>query len=245
MFNIRGIFKFFKTSEKTIDPGNENSLQSYSQEGEDLILKRIFDGKSSGFFVDVGAHHPIRFSNTYLFYKLGWRGVNIDAMPKSMIPFCAQRPGDINLEYPISEDEEILDFFIFNEPALNTFSKSFAEEKNGFKNFKILNKIKLRTSRLDFLLEKFLPPQTKIDFLNIDVEGFDLKVLKSNNWNKYRPSIILVESQSKFIDDIMESEVYFYLKEREYNFFAKTFNTLFFIAKEEKKLIERKKETST
>lgn len=241
MFNIREIFKFFKTSEKIKDSVNENSLQSYSQEGEDLILKRIFDGKSSGFFVDVGAHHPIRFSNTYIFYKLGWRGINIDAMPKSMIPFCTQRPGDINLEYPISEDEEIFDFYIFNEPALNTFSKSFAEEKNGFKSFKILKKIKLKTTRLDFLLEKFLPPNTKIDFLNIDVEGFDLKVLKSNNWNKYRPAIILIESQSSFIEDIIKSEIYSYLKEREYNFFAKTFNTLFFIAKEKTKLIERRK----
>ena len=57
----------------------------YSQEGEDMILGKIFSGQKHGFYVDVGAHHPLRFSNTYLFYLKGWRGINIDAMPGSMV----------------------------------------------------------------------------------------------------------------------------------------------------------------
>src|SRR6186713_1276577 len=70
---------------------------SYSQEGEDLILKRFFSEKSGGFYVDVGAHHPKRFSNTYMFYKEGWSGINIDAMPGSMKLFNKVRSKDINL----------------------------------------------------------------------------------------------------------------------------------------------------
>ena len=57
---------------------------SFSQEGEDLVLARIFEGKKNGFYVDIGAHHPTRFSNTHYFYRRGWSGINIDAMPGSM-----------------------------------------------------------------------------------------------------------------------------------------------------------------
>ena len=62
---------------------NRFNSKSYSQEGEDLILSRYFDGQREGFFIDVGAFHPIRFSNTYLFYRLGWSGINIEARPGS------------------------------------------------------------------------------------------------------------------------------------------------------------------
>jgi len=68
------------------------ALKSYSQEGEDMILRRIFEDNETGFYVDVGAHHPARFSNTNYFYKRGWRGLNIDAMPGSMSKFKKYRP---------------------------------------------------------------------------------------------------------------------------------------------------------
>jgi hypothetical protein len=77
------------------------SKHSWSQEGEDLILQRIFEGQTTGFYIDVGAHHPRRFSNTFSFYRLGWQGLNIDAMPGSMVAFEKDRPPDINLEIGI------------------------------------------------------------------------------------------------------------------------------------------------
>jgi len=79
---------------------------SYSQEGEDLILERFFEGMNTGFYVDVGAFHPKRFSNTYIFYKKGWHGINIDARPGSMKLFNFVRPRDINLEIPISNEKK-------------------------------------------------------------------------------------------------------------------------------------------
>src|SRR5690242_3324544 len=63
------------------------AVKSYSQEGEDRILHSIFETVADGFYVDIGAHHPKRFSNTYLFYQRGWRGINVDAMPGSMVRF--------------------------------------------------------------------------------------------------------------------------------------------------------------
>ena len=72
--------------------------RSYSQEGEDMLLDRFLEDRSVGFYVDVGAHHPKRFSNTYRLYCRGWRGLNIDANPGSMTLFQKLRPRDINVE---------------------------------------------------------------------------------------------------------------------------------------------------
>lgn len=88
--------------------------RSWSQESKDLILQRIFENKPNGFYIDLGAHHPRRFSNTYLFYSQGWRGVNIDAMPGSMIEFNKERSGDLNLEVGIELKESFLGYHVFN-----------------------------------------------------------------------------------------------------------------------------------
>lgn len=201
---------------------------SYSQEGEDLILKRIFEEKKNGFYVDVGAHHPMRFSNTYLFYKMGWKGINLDATPGSMDEFKKIRPNDINLEKAISNNKELLKYYIFNESALNTFSLEEANKKNGLKNFKIIEIIEIYTSKLSEVLKDYLGNEQHIDFLNIDVEGYDFKVLNSIDWTIHNPTIILIESLDSNLERIDENEIYQYLKLRSYRLFAKTFNTLIF-----------------
>lgn len=217
------------------DPSLENgtfdsfSNLSYSQEGEDLILKRIFEGQNSGYYVDVGAHHPKRFSNTYLFYKLGWRGINIDAMPGSMEIFKEIRPEDINLEIAVSDKEQTLVFHVFNEPALNTFDALIAEKFSLNKNFKIIEKRELKTFPLAEILNKYTPTGQRIDFMTIDVEGLDLKILHSINWSKHQPRIILIEDLNINIEKIFEGEIFKFLKPKGYSLFAKTCNTLIFL----------------
>jgi len=212
----------------------ENSLAfsnlSYSQEGEDLILNRFLNNKENGFYVDVGAHHPRRFSNTYSFYKKGWRGVNIDALPGSMVAFNEERPNDINLEIGISKKETELLYYMFNEPALNTFSETEAIKKDGLQNYKIIEKRKVNTYQLKQVLDKHLVSNQKIDFMTIDVEGLDLEVVESNDWKKYRPSFLLVEDLNKnsLVDLTSKSDLYKFLIINDYILVAKTFNTLFF-----------------
>ena len=204
----------------------ENS--SFAQEGEDKLLLRYIGKKEKGFYIDIGAHHPIRFSNTYLFYLKGWKGINIDAMPGSMRIFQDLRPNDINLEIPISNERELLKYHIFNETALNTFSEKEAEKMDGHGVYKIVKKVELETLPLSSVLDQYLPRNTAIDFLSIDVEGLDFQVLKSNNWEKYKPYFILIEELNHSVDEIMNNEIYNYLKELNYHFIAKTANTLFF-----------------
>ena len=115
---------------------SEFAHKSYSQEGEDMILRRIFENQENGFYVDVGAHHPKRFSNTYFFYKHGWKGINIDALPNSMSLFKKLRPRDVNIEQPISDNVESLTYYHFNEPALNGFSKDLSEKGIEMANIK-------------------------------------------------------------------------------------------------------------
>lgn len=200
----------------------------FSQEGEDVILDKIFCDKKVGLYVDIGAHHPIKFSNTYKYYLRGWRGINIDAMPGSMALFKDIRPRDINLEFGVSNKEETLPFYIFNEATLNTFDEAqvkFYTESLG----KVLkDTVKVPTYPLHKILDKYLPPNQHIDFMSIDVEGLDLEVLKTNNWEKYKPEVVLVEEFGASVEEILSSEIYSFLVSKGYTFISKTFHTNIF-----------------
>jgi len=204
---------------------------SFSQEGEDLMLLRLLEEKKkNGFYVDIGAHHPQRFSNTYFFYLKGWRGINVDPLPGSMKQFHAVRPFDVNIECAINNLKEELTYYQFNEPALNTFSKKIAKERNGLRDYRIIAKKKILCRRLDELLDMHLPEGQQIDFMSIDVEGLDLNVLRSNNWERYNPGIILVEDlQRQPLSEMENSPVVTYLVSKGYELYSKSVNTLFFV----------------
>lgn len=210
------------------DKFNNFRNDSYSQEGEDLILKRIFDGQQKGFYIDVGAHHPKRFSNTYYFYRLGWRGINIDARPGSKKEFDKVRANDINLEVAISDTPTELTYFIFDEPALNSFDKELSLHRANTTGYKINKTITIKTEKLSDVLDRYLEISQIIDFLSIDTEGLDISVLRSNDWNKYKPLVILCEDSEFDIEKPNNSEIYNYLLEKGYQLISKTVSTLIF-----------------
>lgn len=201
---------------------------SYSQEGEDMVLQRIFENYSNGFFVDVGAHHPMRFSNTYIFYQQGWKGINIDPIPGCMKVFNRLRPRDINIELGVAEEEGELNYYVFNETALNSFSKELSEKRDKIeKDYYIKKVIKVEVKPLYKILEKHLQ-SNEIDFLNVDVEGLDLEVLRSNDWSKYRPKFVLVEALETNLNNFEKHPIFKLMKEKNYTFYAKQVNTIFF-----------------
>lgn len=202
--------------------------RSWSQEGEDMVLRRIFEGKMEGFYIDVGAHHPKRFSNTYFFYRRGWSGINIDAMPRSMQLFNKWRPRDINLEMGVAQASGTLDFYVFNEPALNGFSADLSRERDkASDSYRVKEVIKVDVSPLSEVLSKYLHKQ-EIDFLSVDVEGLDLDVLKSNDWSRYRPRIVLVELLESSLHGLENNPVTEFMKESGYALYGKQVNTVFF-----------------
>jgi len=209
------------------------ALKSYSQEGEDMIIRRLFEKQTIGFYIDVGAHHPKRFSNTYFFYKKGWNGINIDAMPDSMKAFNKIRSRDINIEKPISDKKEVLTYYAFNEPALNGFSKELSVERaSANNNYHVIFEKDIETSTLEEILDNNLPQHQQIDFLSIDVEGLDFMVLKSNNFEKYQPKVILIEILGSSLSDVENNEIYEFLKDKKYSIYAKAVNTVIFISDE-------------
>jgi len=210
---------------------NSHAGTYYSQEGEDILLSRIFGEQTEGFYVDVGAHHPRRFSNTCFFYKRGWRGINIDALPGSMKVFQKFRPRDINLELAVSEREQVLTYYMFNEPALNGFSKTISEKRQT-DVYKITNTKDILAFPLYTILDNHLPLGQSIDFLSVDVEGLDLQVLESNDWKKYSPKVILVEILGNRLTTIENDPVYNFMINQGYILFAKLVYTCIFKLKE-------------
>lgn len=213
---IRKIKKHYNRFMMFLD---QSSNFSYAQEGEDRILMRYFDGRKKGFYLDIGAHHPRLYSNTYLFYNQGWNGINIDAMPGSMEIFNKQRPRDINIEAAISKNTEKLPFYIFSDKALNTFSKELADNREDLskKHYLVDTKI-VETKPLSEILDNHLPQNQHIDFMTLDIEGYDLNALESMNIDKYRPELILVEV---YADNITEAPIDQYLRDHGYVFYAK------------------------
>jgi len=202
----------------------------YSQEGEDILFARFWADKKIGFYVDVGAHHPSRFSNTYYFYKRGWRGINIDATPGSMSIFNIVRHRDINLEIAVSDKPGTVEFHTFSEPGLNTFNKDVIKNRRKSLNEEATehNVFNIAADTLESILNQHLPQDTQIDFLSIDVEGNELAVLKSNNWNKYRPKYIFAEILGESILSLSETEVAQYLKSVGYEPMSKLIHTTLF-----------------
>jgi FkbM family methyltransferase len=230
---IKSIKKFLKRkafnySKNSIDV-IENAILAYSQEGEDLLLSKIFGPRNKGFFIDVGAHQPKLYSNTYFFYKKGWNGINIDPLPGTMEGFKKVRPRDINLEIAISEKAGELTYYMFHEPALNTFSKEDADQRINSEGCTLLSTRVIKTYRLDEILDKHLPFGTDIDFLSIDVEGLDMQVLMSNNWNKYRPKIVLLEYLRSSLENLLSSDLYKFMSEKKYKLHGRAVSTVVFI----------------
>lgn len=216
---------------RLVDP---YATRSYSQEGEDVILRRLFEEQSCGFYVDVGAHHPQRFSNTFLFYKRGWRGINIDPDVDAIAEFQRSRPRDISLVLGISNEVGELRYHRFNEPALNTFDEVLAHEREKLGGYHLLSTIVVPVKRLDEVLQEHVFPGQRVDFLSVDTEGYDLKVLLSNDWSRFHPRCVLVEALGSSLETLSSNPVHAHLASVGYDLFAKTVNTLIYLERNER-----------
>jgi FkbM family methyltransferase len=217
-----------KSRVKELLPG-AYAVTSYSQEGEELILRRIFAGRESGFYVDVGAHHPRRFSNTHSFYRAGWSGINIEPSPEGIAAFQRERKRDINLQVAVAEQAQTLRYHVFDEPALNTFDAALAQWRVGNTPYKLIGTRDIPVRRLDSILHEHCPAGRKIDFLSVDVEGLDLPVLRSNDWSAFRPTCVLAEALGHSLEEVMRSEVCDLMRAHNYRVFSKLYNTVVFL----------------
>ena len=141
--------------------------------------------------------------------------------------FKKTRKRDKNLELAISDSNKQMPFYIYKESAYNTFNENLVE-KLKVKNILSKEMVVLKTYKLEYVFDNFLSSNKYIDFLSIDAEGFDLKVLKSNNWKKYRPKFVLIETHDFDVDNLDNCEIVNFLYNLDYKLIAVTKLTLIF-----------------
>lgn len=161
---------------------------SFSQFGEDLALLNHFRDHV-GFFVDVGALHPFFASNTAALYRRGWHGINLEPVPEALAELVRARPRDLNLPYAVSDTPGHFEF------VSNGLFSGFAGPQYPWTDpaRDPSRTIRVEARRLDDLLDEYLPARQHIDLLCVDCEGYDFEVLRSNDWDRYRSSVVLVE----------------------------------------------------
>jgi FkbM family methyltransferase len=214
---LRGVYRRVRT--ESFFP-----YESWSQMGEDLILRNVFHGVQAGFFVDIGAAHPKYASNTYLLYKQGWRGINVDAAPGSMKSFRRVRTRDINIESGVGDVPGELPFYVFADEVLNTFDAELAKQRSRQHHLDRVVNVHIRT--LASLLDEHASGRM-IDLLSVDCEGYDERVLRSNDWSRFRPHVVVVESLEG-PKTAAELPVRSFLEENGYVLFSNTPFNLFF-----------------
>lgn len=227
MIEVRNYLHRLRQAKKVYLENNTDLYnRSFSQEGEDMIARRLLGDKTDGYYVDIGAHHPYRFSNTQHFYERGWKGINVDAMPGAIEPFKKMRPRDTNVQAAVGKKGK-LTFYIYDEPAINTFDKKLVEKRKKQNTpYKVIKEQKISIVPLAQLLDKYLPKGQDIDFMSIDVEGKDYEVLTTNDWSKYRPRFILIECHSTKIKDLFTDPKIKFLEKLGYEMVAKSVNTV-------------------
>jgi FkbM family methyltransferase len=206
--------------------------ESFSQEGEDLILASFFGGligERKGIYVDVGAHHPWHLSNTAFFYLRGWSGLNIDPTPGTRKLFEKARPRDTTLEVAVGIERSTVMLHRFQSGEMNSLSASVAEARIAESVAIYVDQVQVDVFPLSDLIEQYLHPEQAIDFLNVDVEGLDLDVLKSNHWDRFRPTVVVVEDFESSIATGAFSNIENFLVERGYSMSARTRITSIFV----------------
>lgn len=188
------IKKLFNIATVTTNNLSPHEKISWSQSGEDIIIEYLFRLRKidTPVCLDIGAYHPVFANNTYKFFLKGSKVVNIDANPSSIESFLKHRSTDINLNIGIGGSEGDFDFYIMDDPALNTFSgpEKVNLEKMGH-HLKEVKKIKMLT--INQIADKYFS-DTPIDLLSVDAEGVDFDIIKSLNFSSYQPKVICIES---------------------------------------------------
>ena len=174
------------------------------------MVLNYFKDKKNGFYVDVGCYHPVHRNNTYLLHKQNWCGVNIDTSQFSIDLFNNMRPKDLNYNCAISNKKEIINLFYQKELSqLNT--TEIVQAKNVFQGH--IKKKEIQAFTLDEILDEGRYKNSKIDFLDIDVEGADLKVLEGLSFDRFKPELVCVEIHAK---EKKKSDIYNFLVDKNY-----------------------------
>lgn len=186
------------------------SRRHYAQFGEDIAVARLFPQDHRGFFVDVGCFHPIQHSNTWALYRRGWRGVNIDVDAIKIEGFNLVRPGDTNITCAISDHDGEATFY---RHGLYSCVSSIDDSHRGRTGAQAQT---VACATLTTVLDRTPFKDRRIDFLSVDAEGHDEKVLQSLDFDRYAPRVVAVETFARSLPDVERTVLYRLLTSRGY-----------------------------
>jgi FkbM family methyltransferase len=208
LLNNRKLSSFQREEFRTIE-------FSWSQYGEDILVYNLLRSKDplSGFFVDAGAYHPFHFSTTNLLYRKGWRGLNIDLEERKLNLFRKARPEDKCIQAALSDCEEEVIHLQYEAGALDKIVSQEIADKSSY-GYLPHKETPFKTVKLNDILSEFAPRNKRFDYLNIDCEGNDLRVLKGLDLTKFSPYIITIEANK----EESKQEIYDFLSSWGYRF---------------------------
>jgi FkbM family methyltransferase len=206
---------------------------SFSQQGEDLILDRIMSRilkwslNEERIYVDVGAYHPIDFSVTYLLYLRGWKGIVFDPSSRTQKLFQRWRRNDIFIKGVVGEEDyQDVDFY-FSRASIG--EQSLTGSKYPPKDKDMNNFYKTTFKQVNLNNELRRNGFKKIHFLNIDVEGAELEILRTFEFQYFKPSVLAIEIHTSNLEEVMLSEEYKIVKHHGYAFVGSAVITHFFV----------------
>jgi FkbM family methyltransferase len=204
----------------------------FSWEGEDIVANKILIdtlGVENGYYLDIGAHHPFNLSNTAYFYRKGWRGLNVDAMPGAMNEFMVHRPEDTNIEAGVSDEPGQLLFTIFTDPGLNGFLSDEDVKTHVDRGQVVVERKTIECRTINDIIETHA--KQPIDLMSIDVEGLDYRIIRSMA-EKHRPKMIITETLGyPDVVSVLSSPIYGLMTSRDYSFVSRLDFSCIFIDK--------------
>jgi FkbM family methyltransferase len=209
-----------------------DAKHSYAQAGEDLIVDFIAKAMQIDdiTYLDIGAHHPTQFSNTYLFYKRGFRGVLVEPDPELMASIRTVRPHDVCIEAGVGvQAATTAQFFVMSTRTLNTFSEDEAKRYEAMGTQRIEKVLSVPLVTLDHILADRFGDREPI-LMSIDIEGLDFEVLSTLNLKKYRPPIVCIETlkYSETREETKDARIAQLMSENGYFVYGDTYiNTIF------------------
>jgi FkbM family methyltransferase len=212
---------------------HRSSMVSYAQCGEDLIINHLFNmlGIRYPSYLDIGAHHPTYFSNTYFFYKKGCHGVCVEPDPSLFRIIKRKRKRDTCLNVGVGSESNSgaeMDFFIMTAPTLNTFSQKEAQRYQSYGKQKIEKVISIPLISVNTILNDHFPAAP--NFVSLDVEGLDLQIAESIDFERFRPEVFCIETLSYTEDrtEVKLNTIIELMDRRQYVVYADTYiNTIF------------------
>jgi len=202
----------------------------FSQFGEDIVLENIFGHKKGGFYVDVGCFHPKHWSNTYLMHKRQWTGINIDIDEFKVQMFNMARKNSTNICSAVSNEEKEINYYCSRDYSpVNTLDQNFAEDMTSKKPRVNYELKKTKSRMLDNIILETKFCKTEIDLLTIDVEGHELPVLQSLNFQVYKPKVLVIELHQEQIEDILKTELYEFIIAKRYSLYSWVKPSLIFV----------------